>query len=163
MTKLRFEEDLQFGKRAEERIRDLLCEAGGLISKFYGTNKNDFQLVFQNKTHRVEIKNEDKKVGTGNICIETNQGFGPRDRVSGIAISEANIIVHTLCERCAMFRRAPMHQYLRDCYKTKSLPMRRFGDNNNRGFIVPLNYIMGFEWFDYMQTNLVGNSKLWRE
>lgn len=155
-----FQQELEFGQQAEGRLRDLLQFAGAFVSKFGNSNKNDFQVVFNNQTHRVEIKNEDRKASTGNICIEVLQGLPAKQ--SGIAISEATLVIHTLCDRVCIYRRARMLEYVRNEYRERRLILKRFGDNHNMGFIIPIVSLLNhYEWFDARPMTTISESALW--
>ena len=149
----KFEQELLFGQQAEGRVRDLLQYAGAFVSKYGNTNKNDFQVVFNNQTHRVEIKNEDRYASSGNICAEVLQGIPQKP--SGVMVSEASLIVHTLADRCAIYRRSPFCAWLRDEYRNKRIKLKSFGDNHNQGFIVPVNSLLQYtDWFDIRPTTI---------
>lgn len=160
---LPFEDSLFRGRQAEERVRDILCNAGGFVSKFHNTNQNDFQLIYQNQTHRVEIKNEDNYANSGNICLEVMQGRNGANRPSGIAVSEASILIHTFQDHCAVYRRSKMAERLRSRYVGKEVELRNFGDNGNRGFVLPVSDFWHENWFDWIQTTSIAKSKLWEE
>lgn len=173
-----FDDDRLFGKTAEECLRDHLCEAGALVSKFNNCNKNDFQLVYNNKTHRVEIKNEDRQAQkkTGNVCVEMMQrdwSSPGKKKASGLAASEASIFVHTLAGECLLYRAASMRDYLRSRYAEakENASHRRFGairyipfgDNGNEGFILPIRDVFDKPWCDHCATYRIAYSDLWAE
>jgi hypothetical protein len=155
-----FEQALLFGQQAEGRLRDLLQFAGAFVSKFGNSNKNDFQVVFNNQTHRVEIKNEDRYAGGRNICVEVLQGRPPKQ--SGVAISEASIFIHTLGDRVVIYRRARMHEWVRKQYASKWIQLKTVGDNFNQCFILPIDdLIEHVDWFDVRPMTTVADSHLW--
>lgn len=158
----RFDDQLLFGQAGEVRVRDTLCEGGGLVSKFGHTNSNDFQLVIHNKAHRVEVKNEDRYAYTGNLCIELQQGRVTRKR-SGLAISEASIVVHTLGDNAALYRAAKMREHLWNEMRAGRLGMELFrgSDNGNRGVIVAIGDFQFQPWFDYRLMSELAESPLW--
>lgn len=39
--------------------------------------------------------------------------------------------------------------------------MRAFGDNNNKGFIVPIQQLCTLAWFDYRPLSAIAQSDLW--
>jgi hypothetical protein len=156
-----FEQALLFGQRAQDRVADILRSAGGFANKMDDRGRYDFELVFHH-THRVEVKNEDHYSDTGNICIETRQGY-PLHK-SGIAVSEAVICVHTLCDMCALYRKREMLEYLRQETRMGRLFEQRFSkaDNNNRGFILPIAAFNELPWFDHRSINTLPESPLWQ-
>lgn len=154
-----FVETLPFGNEAQERVANLLRSKGGFANKVDDRARYDFELHFNNHVFRVEVKNEDNYATTGNICLETRQGWPLRP--SGVAFSEATICVHTLQENAALFRRREMHQWLRDVFRTGKRQEDRFGDNNNRGYVVPLREFFGVRWFDYCPITCLPDSELW--
>lgn len=161
MSHSRFQQDLLYGKRAEQKIIDLLL-LQGFVKAHDDFARHDFQLLLNDQTHRVEIKNEDAQRHTGNLCIEVLQGFGSRQRPSGIASSEATVFVHTLCDNCALYRRRDMHLYTRElCRSGKKPQLFRGSDNNNHGYIIPIVDLLGFDWFDLCSTNSIAKSRLW--
>ena len=158
----RFSEALSFGKRAEDVIIDALSTRG-FCKRQDDRARYDFQFIYNNQTHRVEVKNEDRYADSGNICIEVQQGFPPRAKPSGVAFSEATLFIHTLCESCVVYRRRDMVVYLREQESIGKLRRRSFGDNNNKGFIVPTKRLYSLPWFDYLPTNKIAESRVWNE
>ena len=154
-----FNESFQFGEEAKERVANLLRAAGGFANDVDDRARYDFELQYNNHTFRVEVKNEDNYAKSGNICIETRQGWPLR--VSGVADSEATIFVHTFLDNCAIYRGREMHQWLREEVREGRRYEQAFGDNNNRGFVVPLPDLFQYEWFDYGPINRLADSRLW--
>jgi len=154
-----FGEALLFGASAQERVADKLRAAGGFANKHDDLSRYDFELHFNNHVYRVEVKNEDNYAASGNICIETRQGWPLK--VSGVAYSEATIFIHTFEENCALYRRREMHVWLRNELKEGRRYEQRFGDNNNRGFVISINDLLDYEWFDFCIFNKLACSFLW--
>ena len=154
-----FQDDLNFGNRAQDVVADILRLAGAMCNKVDDRARYDFEMVFNNHAYKVEVKNEDHYAGGPNICLETRQGRPLRK--SGIAWSEAQVFVHTFCEKTALFRRREMLEWLRNERDNGNRSERLIGDNNNRGFVVKIDDLMGFEWFDYLKTQGLHESVLW--
>lgn len=154
-----FDDALLFGERAQDRVADILRAAGGFANKKDGRERYDFELHFNNHVYRVEVKNEDRYCGSGNICVETRQGRPLR--LSGIAFSEAQVFVHTLGENAALYRRRDMHLWLQQEARAGRRFEQSFGDNNNKGFVIPVGDLDEFDWFQFLPLNWIGKSKLW--
>lgn len=154
-----FEDALLFGNSAQDRVTDAIRKAGGFANKVDDRARYDFELHYNNHVFRVEVKNEDNYAQSGNICVETRQGQPLR--LSGVAWSEATVFVHTLDDKCALYRRRDMQVWLRCEMKAGHRYEQRFGDNNNRGFVLAIDDLVDFEWFDYCLFVQIGASRLW--
>ena len=128
------------GKEAEERVKSLLRPKPGAIildTPEDVEGRQDFEMLYNGHAFRVEVKNEDKKVSTGNICVEMCQGV-PLMRVSGILASEATVWIHTLQDECVVYRKLAMLRYCLNKVK-KGTELRKFGDGGRcRGLIFTL-------------------------
>lgn len=154
-----FGESLLFGNSAQDRVADAIRVAGGFANKVDDRARYDFELQFNNHVYRVEVKNEDNYAKSGNICVETRQGWPLRP--SGVAWSEATLFVHTLCDNCVLYRRRDMHVWLRDEVAARHRYEQKFGDNNNRGFVLAIDDLLKHKWFDYCAFTVIANSLLW--
>lgn len=157
-----FKEQLEFGQAGEYRVREALCAAGAFVSKFHNTNSNDFQLHYNNQTHRVEVKCEDRMRHTGNICIEVMQGRPSKP--SGLAVSEASVCVHTFGDDVALFRRAKMIAHIRESLVgTSKYDLRVVGDNYNKAILMSLEGVFRYlgDWVDYRPMTTIGGSHVW--
>ncbi len=156
-----FDDSLLFGESAQDRVAEILRVAGGKADKKDGRAKYDFELIFHDHVFRVEVKCEDRKAHTGNICVEVMQG---RDqRPSGVAWSEATVCVHTLAREAAVYRRREMYHHVREMYrKSGRSSLKSFGDNRNLGYILPIAKLCEFpEWFDYRPLSTLADSAIW--
>lgn len=153
-----FGEAFLFGQSAQDRVADLLRLQGALCDKKEAKARHDFQAVWHT-VHRVEVKNEDRWAKKRTICVETRQGVPLR--VSGVAYSDADLFVHTLGDMCALYRRREMVEFLRNEAANGKRFERSFGDNNNKGFILSINEMIDYPWFDHLPMNQLPQSKLW--
>ena len=153
-----FKGALLFGATAQDRVTDVLRAAGGFANNVDDFSRYDFELHFNNHTFRVEVKNEDRYATSGNICVETRQGFPLRP--SGVAWSEATVFIHTLMNFCVVYRRREMHAWLRDEFKG-GRKEQAFGDNNNRGFVIAISVLESADWFDYCRFADMPSSSIW--
>lgn len=154
-----FDESLPYGERAQDRVADLLRMAGAKADKKDGKARYDFEAIFRDHVFRVEVKNEDNKQHTGNICLECWQGI-PR-RLSCLLWSEATVFVHTLGSKCVIYRTREMKAWLREQRNADRIKAEDFGDNSNRGFIVPITRLIKFPWFDWRPMSTIAQSPLW--
>lgn len=154
-----FKEEFPFGQTAQDRVRDMLSLHGAFCNKVEDKGRYDFECVFNNHSYRVEVKNEDRKKNTGNLCIETRQSWNLKP--SGLSITEAVICIHTLGENCALYRVREMKAYLRQEQQAGRQHEIAFGDNNNRGYLVAIKMLQNFWWFDFRPFSTLPDSKLW--
>lgn len=142
---LSFDESVRKAQDAERRVFEPFLRAGCWVR--WGSNdaRRDFEAIVQGASYRIEVKDEDNQAHTGNVCIETYQG-NPR-KPSGILTSESNLYVHVLGDWVAAYRTQSMRVHLGTCYRGKE---RDFGkaDNFNGGFIVPIEGLEEYPWFD---------------
>lgn len=160
-----FQKQLEYGQAGEYRVRESLCAAGAFVSKFHNTNRNDFQLVFNNQTHRVEIKTDRAAATYKNLFIEMMQGREQKD--SGIAVSEASVCIHYIPEwdDVAMYRRVQMLQTIKMFVRSQKFKLKNGGDNFNMGVCFPLSEFCELgkvrSWIDYRPLTTIGESHLW--
>ncbi len=160
-----FQRQLEYGQAGEYKIRDALLNAKSFVSGFHKTNRNDFELIKDGHTFRVEIKTDRAAARTGNLCIELLQGR--EQKPSGLAVSEAAVVVHYIPgkEHVAMYRRVQMMETLRMFVRSQKFRLKLVGDNYNQGVCFPITEFceMGKvqTWIDYRPLSTIGASHLW--
>lgn len=165
MASSTFEADLKVGQQGEEIVRQILVGAG---CETYVRNRGrsrDLMTHVMGNWFWVEVKTE---VGydenSRNICIETRQGVTPEcvhGRWSGINVSEAQVFIHLLGNKAAVYRKEPMRFWLRGAQQG-GMTTRAFGDNGNRGFIVPIVSLMMCDFFTWCDLCAIPSAKVWR-
>lgn len=154
-----WQDDFQFGQSAEFRVAVELLHAGWQVQFKGAMSVRDLGVWTPYGPEAVEVKREDNKAHTGNICIECYQGRTVR-RPSGIKVSESSVFIHTLGDRCALYRTQPMRCWLQD--HVKELDFRDFGDNGNRGIILPLVRLTPLGFADVLDFKALTKSKVWK-
>ncbi len=177
MTTSHFDQKLEEGHAAERRVLAKLYNSGFTVGKGGDTSSHDFHASRNGCTYRVEVKCEDNYAESMNICIEmfqgAHRGIGDLARTpSGIYVSEATVVVHTLDKFVALYRRSRMLCALHEHESGKRvLPSRNGGDlsmqcfagadNGNIGYVVPIAAFSHDDWFDYRPFDEVGESPIW--
>lgn len=144
-----FEERRAEGAVAERRVQTIFLDSRRwAVSPVNMRASRDFEIRFLpgGHTELVEVKNESRYADSGNIVIETRQGV--RGKEAGIMASEATVVIHVLGERCAVYRRQSMVNWL---FKNKTKGDRKtFGgaDNGNEGILLSIREVEGLPWFD---------------
>lgn len=151
---MRFTIDLERGKAAEFLVAKLLLIDGWQVQMVDQRSAYDLWALKNDRMHTFEIKNEDRYADSGNICVEIAQGNNLAP--SGISSSEATIWIHTLDNMAVIYRTIDMKDYLR--HNPDKLKVRSHGDNNNRMFIVPIEYIQENPWANLLPMGELVNS-----
>jgi hypothetical protein len=142
---------LKKGHLGENNVITTLQNEGVRIGRVkIRDNSADFECTVLDCEHSIEVKNEDRYAGSGNICIEMYQGRRPRP--SGILASKATICIHTFGEIFACYPRIDMVTLVKK-WEANGMQLQAFGDNCNKGYITsrPL-FITQTKW--YFETNL---------
>lgn len=162
MTQL-YETQNAFGTEAEQRVAQYLTNAGWWVNTAPSSRaERDLSAILGHRCLSIEVKNEDRYADSGNICIETQQG--QEARPSGLAITESNVVVHTLGDRVALYRAQPMRMWLRANMERHGLELRYFGeaDNRNAGVVLPVRLLQGVErWFECCKVDALARSEVW--
>ncbi len=159
----RFNQALAMGKDAERRVIMGLYDAHMFVAKGGSTSSHDFSATRNGRAHRVEVKCEDRYADSGNVCVEMYQRAyrgvdDPNRQASGIYASESTIVIHTLGDRAAIYRRSSMVVWLT---QNNRLSLRAFGDNGNLGYIVPVSMLTPEPWFDELSMGHLSQSRVW--
>lgn len=161
MTEYRdFHEALPVGHDGETRIATALLAAGSQVQHMGDGSAFDLTAtVYFGHPERIEVKNEDAKQDTGNICIEMMQGVPPEPkRYSGLSISESTVFIHTLGPRLVAYRTQPMRLFLRSVFAGEK--MQDFGDHGNQGYVKPIACFQGNWWFDVTDDKHLARSHI---
>ena len=154
-----FDEQNEFGRTAEQRVADVMMQAGCFVSRKFAGARHDLAVIMPSaSTELLEVKNEDRYADGENVCLEIGQHGEP----SGVLKSEATIGIHTFGKRCLVYRMQPLRLWLETCIKEHGFPIRNFGDNGNCGVIVPRKLFMTKPWAELTEVSRLPSSKVFR-
>jgi len=141
-----FDQSLPDGHGGERRVIDALVASGAQVQHLDCRSAFDFTATIHfGHPERFEVKREDNYADSGNLCLEVLQGRR-EPKASGISVSESTVCVHTLGEKLAVYRTQPMRLFLKA--NEGRWPLRPFGDNGNRGYVVPITDLLAHPWFN---------------
>ena len=118
-------------------------------------DKDDFHEL-------VEIKNEDKQKFR-NICIEVHQRLNHKP--SGISISDSTIFIHTFGNQIILYDTQEMKWFLKNNQMDLSIYFQeKFNkaDNENGGYILPINLFLNKDWFNKTILDFLGEDKFFQ-
>jgi len=147
------------GHSAEARVAALLFGAAWRVKPANRDGAQDLEVTdLGGTTWRLEIKDESNYVGSGRLCIETQQGWPARP--SGISISESTVCIHVLGEHAVLYRTQPMRLWI----KASEYQPRLFArsTNNNCGVLVPIASVEGERWCEQLALARLSASRVWR-
>jgi len=156
-----FEEALEVAQRTEDRVAWAMFQSClASIRKANDGHSQDLFVFLGNRPFRVEVKDESNYATSGNLCIETGQGFDVSHRRSGILTSESTITVHAFLFDCAQYRTQPTRNFLVEWVKSGNV-LRKFGDIGNTGWIIPRKVLLSKDWYAEVSLDDIFNSELW--
>jgi hypothetical protein len=125
------------GEEAKMRVKGQFDAAGAMTRDSDEGSAWDFQTSTQSKSGQfwvsIEVKNEDRQINTGNLCIEVRQGDPPR--LSGILVTGADVCVHTLGPGyVAAYRTFIVRSWAERAISFGQIPILT-GDNNNHSLL----------------------------
>ena len=151
-----FQDSLPDGHNGEDRVFLALSAHGAQVQRYDCRGAFDLTATIHfGHPERIEVKNEDNYATSGNVCLELWQGK-EAPRPSGIAVSESTVCVHTLGSVMAIYRTQSMRLFIKS--NDGTWPLRGFGDNGNRGLVIPRSDLLGRWWFDVVDDEHLATS-----
>lgn len=163
MTSLAFERCNAVGRAAEERVAQILFKAGWQIEWRPARHRRDLVVRGPGGFDTIEVKCEDAFEASADICVELYQGKLNR-RASGLRVTEATVCVHTLGDKCVVYRAAEMRNHIDAGLARFKYFLKDFGksDNANGGVLVPQMIVATNEWGDYLEVEQLHTSRVFR-
>ena len=179
-----FAKSLKVGTEAERKVRAVLESHGWVVAcQLPGKDSlKDMSVwrgsgLWEGAAFRVEVKCEDNYASSGRLCVEMYQDAKNKDEVdtkegkkwSGLLLTEATIVVHTLGEYVAMYRAKSMMKYIarekRERTRPDSIEEKKWqgADGGCCGVLVKIEHLRRFkgDWFDYLPISRLCESVLW--
>lgn len=155
---VRFEEQNAIGRESERKVADLLRDAGWLTQWKYRGARHDIFAWAPSGPELIEVKNEDAYADGDNACFEISQ----KGRCAGLLRSESTVGVHTFGEQCLVYRTQLLRVWLQAEVAAGRLHVRDFGDNENRGVLVPKVLLAARAWAEFIPLARLPQSKVLR-
>lgn len=160
-----FNQDLRFGQQAEREIATMLVRGGVNARCEQAGSSHDIMVDTSGACIRVEVKREDRYAESGNICIETHQGWPPRQ--SGILASRADYYLHLLGEWTLIYEREPMVEVIRSRIASGIWPQIadiKGSDNHNRGLVLSTLGLRSnsWQWMQYIRRKDLADAVAFR-
>lgn len=168
MDNEKFRRDLSKGHEGEAKVLVALQAANCEAMARNGGSARDLVAHIHGNWWWIEVKNElGYDENARNICIETRQNSGIETtngrllKWSGINVSESQVFIHILGGKVAIYRKEAMRWHLRQLEAEGFSHVRVTGDNGNRSFLVPVNSLLQFPWFELCDLGAMHLSRVW--
>lgn len=152
-----FQQQFEIGQEKEREILNIFRRAGWIGELFNFKSFGDLWVIKDKIPYVIEVKNEDNFYNSGNILLELYQGDSKKP--SGLSICEAQICIHTLKEKAAIYRTQPMRLFLKKYGFTRIMKYGK-SDNKNLGGREPIKRFLKYPWFELCQLYELSESKV---